>query len=544
MTSLLKLGQILRKNADGDLRLYCRAKSYVPKYSIVERARKEMSVLERVERTLNDHRSPDKRRFDIFITVLILLSTAILFIGLSGNDNIELPPWLQFIDNAILVVFLLEYVGRLLFARPDMPQVIHLSALQKLRYHIQARLRWMITPMAIIDLLAILPIFAMDRSLGNFKLFRVIRILRLMRIYRIFAHYNPLRALSKAFRANSLLYVVAFSMVAVTILMGSISFYIVEADDNKNITNAWDAIWWTVVTLTTVGYGDTVPVTPLGRTVAMLLMISGVVLMAVFAGVMAQTLVGYLLDVRKERVRMSSTVNHVVICGWNSRGPMVCDELLHLIPDEEVIVFADMEEPLNMPEGVTFLRGDPSKESELSNVRLSMARNVIVLAPPEANSGHADGFTALIVYTVRSFEKKLARQGVERTVPLHICAELLDPENYKHLEVAGANEVVQTNQIGSNLVAHSSVKPGMSRVVTELLSWWGQGLDLGPLPEDYEEGMNFGILAKNMRVNHNFLVVGVMPIDGQLRLNPNNTRIVMPDDKLVLIRQHEEPEEL
>jgi voltage-gated potassium channel len=500
---------------------------------------KSLTWVQKLDRMLNNSRSSSKRRFDIFISILVLLSTGIIFIG-GFSDTYEPPGWLSVIDNLVLGIFLLEYLARVAFAKPDLPKVVRLSKLQWWRFQLQARIKWMLTPMAIIDLLAFLPLFAMDRSLSNFKLFRVIRILRLMRLYRLISLYNPLEKLGKAFRNNSLLYLVAFSLVAVTIAMGSLSFYVVEGKTNPNVNNPFDAIWWTIVTLTTVGYGDTVPTTPLGKLVAMTLMLSGVILMAVFAGVMTQTMVGYLLDVREERVRMSSTVNHIIICGWNGRGCLVVEELKHLAPDDEIIVFANLEDPLNVPEGTTYLRGNPTKESEWEKVRLSMARNVIVLAPSSQGNTTADGYTALVVYTIRSFENKLGPKGVERSVPLYVVAELLDPENYDHIRVAGANEVVHTAQIGSNMMAHSSVKPGMGSVVTELLSWWGQGIDLEPVPDDVEEGTSFGVLAQKMRAELRYLVVGVMNPDGHITLNPHDNRKVTKAHKLVVIRDHED----
>lgn len=501
---------------------------------------KPLTTSQKLDRMLNDSESQSKRRFDIFISILVLISTAILFIGGWDQESYQPPFLLQLIDNFILFIFLIEYLARVAYAKPDLPSVVKLSRWQVFRYHVQARLKWMMTPMAIIDLLAVLPLFALDRGYANFKLFRVIRILRLLRLYRLAIIYNPLEKLAKAFRNNSLLYIIAFSLVAVTIAMGSLAFYIVEGNSNPNVNTPFDAIWWTVVTLTTVGYGDTVPSSNLGKVVAITLMLSGVILMAVFAGVMTQTMVGYLLDVREERVRMSSTVNHFIICGWNSRGQMVADEIRHLVPNEEIIVFADLEEPMDMPEYITFLRGNPTKESEWDKVRLSLARNIVVLAPPSTGSSvTADGYTALVVYTIRSFERKLPQKGVDRSVPLHISAELLDPENYEHLTVAGADEVVHTAQVGSNLIAHSSVKPGMGRVVTELISWWGQGIDLEDIPDTLIEGTTFKAVSEELRSSRGYLVVGLVNADGSIKLNPNDSRKVSRDQKLVVIRDHE-----
>ena len=236
---------------------------------------------------------------------------------------------------------------------------------------------------------------------------------------------------------------------------------------------------------------------------------------------------------------MSSTVNHFIICGWNSRGPMVADEIKHLVPDEEIIVFADREEPMDLPEAVTFLRGNPTKESEWSKVRLSLATNVVVLAPPgcDSTSVTADGYTALVVYTIRSFERKLTEK--ERSIPLHVSAVLLDPENYEHMTVAGADEVVHTAQVGSNLIAHSAVKPGMGKVVTELISWWGQGIDLESIPDTIGEDTDFKFVSEELRKSKGYLVLGLVNADGSIKLNPNDQRKVTSDQKLIVIRDHE-----
>lgn len=506
-------------------------------------AKRERNTLtRRIDRMLNDPKSPSKRRFDFLISCLVIISTSIVIsVGFSAQDLLHGPVPVMVIDYAILLIFLVEYVGRVVFTRVKLPAVVRLTRAQRIRYQIQARLQWMMTPLAIADLLAIIPLFAWSSSVHALTVLRVLRVLRLLRLYRLVVVANTFDKLAKAFRNNALLYAVAFSLVAVTIVMGSIAFYVVEGSSNPNVAGPFDAVWWTVVTLTTVGYGDTVPSSGLGRIVAIILMLSGVILMAVFAGVMSQTMVGYLLDVREERVRMSATVNHFIICGWNSRGPMVAQELLHLVPEEEIIIFADHPEPQDLPPGVTFLRGNPIKEAEWDKVRLAVARNVVVLAPPtvaDVNSSTADGYTALAIYTIRSYERKLIAKGIERTESLRIVAELLDPENYEHIQVAGADEVVHTTQVGSNLIAHSSIKPGMGRVVTELISWWGQGIDVEEVPKTAESGATFSSISSTLRQTEGLLVVGIVKADGSIALNPPDSHPVLADHKLVVIKSH------
>ena len=129
---------------------------------------------------------------------------------------------------------------------------------------------------------------------------------------------------------------------------------------------------------------------------------------------------------------------------------------------------------------------------------------------------------------------------MNRTVPLHISAELLDPENYNHIEVAGADEVVHTAQVGSNLIAHSAVKPGMGKVVTELISWWGQGIDLEAFPDTLEDGATFREVTAKLREESGFLVLGTVDEKGEITLNPPDQRKIKRTHKLVVIRNHED----
>ena len=149
------------------------------------------------------------------------------------------------------------------------------------------RLRYMMTPIAIIDVLAILPAVlafggASSLVLRFFRVFRMIRLAKLGRTSRAW------RAIREAIAERRHEFALVLGLVAVTMLISSSLLYWAEADAQPDKFGSIPrALWWSIVTLTTVGYGDVFPVTPLGRTFAGIIAITGVMLIAIPTGIFA-----------------------------------------------------------------------------------------------------------------------------------------------------------------------------------------------------------------------------------------------------------------
>ena len=161
------------------------------------------------------------------------------------------------------------------------------------------------------DIIAVLALFPELRGL------RALRLLRLLRTTRVFRYRNPFAIVLHALEENGLLFTFAFSVLAVTTLLGGVSMFLVEFRYNPSIQTVFDGIWWALVTITTVGYGDVVPATLLGRIVGGVLMVGGMFTLALFAGIVGSSLVSGMLSIRVEQFRMSDYVNHIVIFGFD-----------------------------------------------------------------------------------------------------------------------------------------------------------------------------------------------------------------------------------
>ena len=487
------------------------------------------AIKNKLWRILNDREDPGYIWFISFINVLILASFTMLVIEVLGEPGPRLVTWFHTVDRIILGIFLVEYLARLTVIRDWEPTTIELSGLQHLKYFVTSRLRFMLSPWGLIDLIALLPVFPFLRSL---------RILRLLRLFRSTEVLRPVQGVFNALRNNSLLFSVAFGFVATSIVLSATMLFFAEYGENPQIEGFSDTLWWAIVTISTVGFGDITPQTVGGRVIGASLMIAGMFFIAMLAGTISSTLVDQLLPLRKEQVRMSSTTDHTIILGWNDDVPMLLDQLAQERGDDKkpVIIMAPRTRPELLDSSFTYVQGDFTKESELDKVRLPYAQTVIAVADDSTerrSSQNRDASTVLALFTLRSREKKFE---VERARPLHICAEILDPENIQHAFASGADEVIPSSLLGYGVIAHSADNPGIGAIVSDLMLATRDNLYTTSLPMRYVEGetIPFSELQQRFKQDHQALLIGFRR-DDTYNLNPTYPVELRISDELIYL---------
>ena len=207
--------------------------------------------------------------YNIFILVLTLFSLLIMVLQLLPLDATVLD-LLRIYDNAICVIFLADFAYNLSGSRP------------RRQYFIYQR-GWL-------DLLGSIP------TLGFFQLtalFRLARLSRLARVVRLMSGQNR-TALIKDVVQNRGQYALFITLLSAGIVLVLASLVVLQAESTSpdaNIKTGGDALWWALVTITTVGYGDRFPVTPIGRGTAVLVMLAGVGIIGALASILASLLV-------------------------------------------------------------------------------------------------------------------------------------------------------------------------------------------------------------------------------------------------------------
>lgn len=243
---------------------------------------------------------------DWFLIMLIVMNVVAVVLESIEHLSIAHGPVFHAFDLFSVAVFSLEYVLRLWTA-------VELED-TRFRHPVWGRLRWMVSAMAIIDLLSVLPFF-----LGMFVQMdlRAIRVLRVLRVFKLGRYSMAMTVMSAVARQEArAIGAVLFVLMVVLIFTSSLMYLFEHRAQPHVFADIPTAMWWAVVTLTTLGYGDMVPITPLGRILGGLTAVLGVGMIALPAGVLAS---GFSEQMRIRREEYREAVERALEDGAISR---------------------------------------------------------------------------------------------------------------------------------------------------------------------------------------------------------------------------------
>lgn len=219
---------------------------------------------------------------EIALIVLILASVSAVALETVPELFARYPAEFRIFDFFVTMAFTLEYVARVWAAPEGVPEEAAW----------RVRLRYMRSPMAVIDLIAILPFYLALFIPLDFQLFRV---LRLLRIYKLTRYSPALSVLMSVIREEAASLLAAFSILTILLVFAAAGAYLVEHEAQPEAFGSVPAaMWWSMVTLTTVGYGDVTPITTMGRIFGGAITILGVGMAALPAGIIASGLADHL----------------------------------------------------------------------------------------------------------------------------------------------------------------------------------------------------------------------------------------------------------
>lgn len=250
------------------------------------------------------------RLLDVFLIALILVNVVAATVeslpGL-GSRYVELFTWIEILSVS---AFSLEYVLRVACAveRPE----------PRFRHPVWGRLRYVVSPLALVDLLAILPFYL---AAGTGLDLRICRTLRLLRLLKLAHYFTALGVLLDVIRTERAAFGAAYFVIALGIALASTGIYLCEHQTQPEAFGSVPAaIYWSIVTLTTVGYGDVVPLTVGGRVLGAVVMMLGVGMLAIPTGILAT---GFTLEIRRRRQLAANlgSAPSCPRCGYSALSP-------------------------------------------------------------------------------------------------------------------------------------------------------------------------------------------------------------------------------
>lgn len=466
-----------------------------------------------------------KKYFDFVMIALIVMSVIILIKEVKSPVSDTL---LFFNNYFISLFFFIEYLLRLwvnggasdivikqdeydsmLSRKFNLSKALKNIFLEKLKYIFSFR--------AIIDLLAIIPFFHQLRLLRIFILFRVFKLFRYARSFQTFTSVF----ITKKFEFLTLLI-----FASIVIFVSSVLIYIVEANNPQtSIVNFYSALYWSIVTISTVGYGDITPVSEEGRLVAMVVIISGIAVLAFTTSLVVSGFSEKLDEIRetKDIDTITKMKNFYIVCGYESIAQEVVKQLSK---KNEVIILDEDESRVEQAreDGFRALNYDPGIVESYHKLRVDIAKQVkAILCLREDDVENV--YTTL---TVRSFNKDV-----------YILSLLMQDSNRKKLNFAGVNEILYTKEL-IGLIAKEFVGKPVAFEVIHALRSEHSSINIEEIIITSRIAQNFPTVYSLESVKYRVVLLGIFKHNTKrFFFNPIESTLVEEGDYLLVIgNQH------
>ena len=322
---------------------------YILKLSeTIDSSKKYQKIKSFFRSILEDTSYPYKKYFDYFMIFLILISVGILI----ASKTVQIPDWIVSFDlYFVTTIFAIEYLLRLWVSHDIHKYIVetsrreNISRSQRYILPLKSKLRYMFSLPAIIGLIAIFPKF------------------RIIRLFKLYHYMHGTSSLFQALLKKRFEFVfLGYMLLGVTFTLGSI-FYALEFGVNDGLASYLDAIYWALVTISTVGYGDISPVTDLGKIVSMFGIIFGIAMISFVTSVMVSA-----FSERFDELRNSDSIKHVnkmdnvvIINGYGHLGSTIAKKLKISKNYEPVIIENDdTKVQLAYEDGHRVIRADGS----------------------------------------------------------------------------------------------------------------------------------------------------------------------------------------
>ncbi|WP_254843955.1 potassium channel family protein [Virgibacillus dokdonensis] len=246
-------------------------------------------------------------------------------------------------------------------------------------------------------------------------------------------------------------------LMSIFLFMLVFGFFIHLAEPNQ-FPSIFDGIWWAFITGATVGYGDFVPLTPIGKLITILLILTGGSLIAFYITSLAASTFRQEQAIEEGRVAFKGS-NHLVLIGWNERSRQLIESIAQSNSHTRMVLIDTTLEHVSFSDyPVHFIQGDPTEDMVLKKANIHLADRVLITTDTAKNERDADNVTILTAVAIR---------GNNANAP--IIAEIVSLTQIENARRAGATTIIRSNDFTSILFFHEIFRHKASQPFEDIL---------------------------------------------------------------------------
>jgi voltage-gated potassium channel len=230
-----------------------------------------------------------------------IVNTTIITLIILNVIGLILHTVPEYADAYVLEFYILEISSTILFSIEYLARIWVSNLKRPYKEPIKGRLKYIFSPMALVDLFSILPYFIVLFTALDLRFLTIIRFSRLLRIFKLRRYSSAIHMLFKVVEDKKEELVITFGTIVVLLIFSSSFMYIIEHDAQPEKFSSIPAtMWWSVMTLTTVGYGDMIPITPTGKILSAFIAMLGIAMFALPAAMLSS---GFTEQIQLKRKR-------------------------------------------------------------------------------------------------------------------------------------------------------------------------------------------------------------------------------------------------
>lgn len=300
-------------------------------------------------------------------------------------------------------------------------------------------------------------------------------------------------------------------IICLVVLAGAVSVLMFEyKGSGSSIKDFFDAIWWALVTITTVGYGDLVPVTFWGRIIGIIFIFLGFTIFSTFTAFIASSFIDKKIKERKGLSTIKEK-NHILICGWNNSSRKIFDFIGRLDPGmiPNIVLVNELDEDSistlknHYPDiEIKFIKGDFTNQEILAKGNVKEASHIILLYDEsKPNSSPSDERTIIAAHNI-IYHKTKGK----------ITLQLKDEKYLPNIRREKIQNVVIFDDIGGNILANSTLNPTVPDFIQEVLRFKdGKGLKEVDIPDEFVS-KTFEELSIFMKEEKGHILLGIVSV--------------------------------